>query len=255
MNVQRAYYEIGNKIAMMLKETNQQVGTKIPSERDLSEMFNASRATVREALVMLEVKGIISVKKGAGIFYNGDNCQLQEIGAVVNDLVTNDNIGPFELIKAREIIEGSIVEFAASQIKLEELRKLKEIIMLQERDISLGSEFFEKRDREFHEMIAKSTQNKVLINLESYLWSFARTNNRLWQDLNVRYLQLPDKIPSSIKGHKDIYVALQRRDPKAAKDALLAHLDNSRNDLIDALIAEGLCLDDYEDAYFASLNG
>ena len=102
-------------------------------------------------------------------------------------------------------------------------------------------------------MTARSTQNKVLIYLESYLWTNARTKNRLWQDLNARYLQQPEKIPASIQGHKNIYIALQRRDPQAAKVAFLDHLENSRKDLIEALNSEGICLDDYEDAYFASL--
>lgn len=123
--------------------------------------------------------------------------------------MNNHSIGPFELIKDREVIETSIVEFAATQIKLEGLRKLKEIIELQERDIYLGAEIFERRDRDFLEIIARSTQNKVLIYFESYLWTKARTKNRLWQDLNARYLQQSEKIPVSIQGYKNIYIALQ----------------------------------------------
>ena len=152
-------------------------------------MFGASRATIREALVMFEVKGAVSVKKCSGIFYNGSSISSNAVLDIDCDTMNNHSIGPFELIKAREVIETSIVEFAATQIKLEELRKLNEIIELQERDIYLGAEIFERRDREFHEMIARSTQNKVLIYLESYLWTNARTKNRLWQDLNARYLQ------------------------------------------------------------------
>lgn len=253
MNIQRTYYEIGSKITDMLKNAGYEKDQKLPSERELSEMFGASRATIREALVMLEVKGVVSVKKGSGIFYNGSSISSNAVLDIDCDTMNNHSIGPFELIKAREVIETSIVEFAATQIKLEELRKLKEIIELQERDIYLGAEIFERRDREFHEMIARSTQNKVLIYLESYLWTNARTKNRLWQDLNARYLQQPEKIPASIQGHKNIYIALQRRDPQAAKVAFLDHLENSRKDLIEALNSEGICLDDYEDAYFASL--
>ena len=70
---------------------------------------------------MLEVKGIVSVKKGSGIFYNGSSINSDSILDIDCDTMNNHSIGPFELIKAREVIETSIVEFAATQIKLQEL--------------------------------------------------------------------------------------------------------------------------------------
>ena len=249
MKEQRTYFDVASQIVTMLKDKGYKENQKLPPERELSENFSVSRGTIREALVMLEVQGLIEVKKGSGVYYLGNKNINSSNENYLSSLIKSD-VGPFELIKAREIIETSIIEYAATQIRLEDLRKLKEIIDLQEKDINLGSKVFEARDKEFHEIIAKSTQNTVLINLQTYMWSSARTNNPIWQNLNVKYLQKDDKIPAAIEGHRKIYIALQRRDPIAARKALLEHLDDSRQNLIEGFKLEGVCLDDYEDSFF-----
>ena len=65
----RRYYEIGLELEKQLKQGQYKPGQKLPSERELSESFNTSRATIREAIIMLELKDLVEVKQGAGLFF------------------------------------------------------------------------------------------------------------------------------------------------------------------------------------------
>lgn len=105
-------------------------GERLPSERELSERFNTSRTTIREAIIMLELKGVLNVKsKGQGF------CRSSPLSSTRNHYYPIE-IGPFELLQARQVVESNITGFAASQISFNELQELKKIISLQE-NISL----------------------------------------------------------------------------------------------------------------------
>ncbi|MBA1733879.1 GntR family transcriptional regulator, partial [Escherichia coli] len=112
-----------------------------PSERELSERFNTSRTTIREAIIMLELKGVLNVKQGSGIFFVDSTDKLNQ-----KSLMPYSEIGPFELLQARQVIESNITGFAASQISFNELQELKKIIGLQEKAIAAESDKFEDLD-------------------------------------------------------------------------------------------------------------
>ena len=97
-------------------------------------------------------------------------------------------IGPFELLQARQVIESNITGFAASQISFNELQELKKIIRLQENAIAAESDKFEDLDHRFHSIIAEATQNRVLIKQAAELWRAVRTENPRWKKLNYKYL-------------------------------------------------------------------
>src|SRR5699024_12160324 len=65
----RRYYDIGLQIEELLYSGVFKGGERLPSERELSERFNTSRTTIREAIIMLELKGVLNVKQGSGIFF------------------------------------------------------------------------------------------------------------------------------------------------------------------------------------------
>ncbi len=65
----RRYLIVGEAIEKKLVDSGYKIGQKIPAERELCTEFNVSRSTLREAIVMLELKGVVEVKKGVGIFF------------------------------------------------------------------------------------------------------------------------------------------------------------------------------------------
>lgn len=62
----RRYYDIGLQIEELLYSGVFKAGERLPSKRELSERFNTSRTTIREAIIMLELKGVLNVKQGSG---------------------------------------------------------------------------------------------------------------------------------------------------------------------------------------------
>ncbi|MBD1390891.1 FCD domain-containing protein [Neiella sp. HB171785] len=243
----RRYYDIGLQIEEMLFSGVFKAGERLPSERELSERFETSRATIREAIIMLELKGLVNVRQGAGIYF----INSPEL-ANHRSILPKSDIGPFELLQARQIIESSIAAFAASQIKFNELRELKKVLQAQEREVNGDSAKFEELDQQFHSLIAESTQNRVLINQAAEMWSTVRTQNPLWKELNHQFLHEERLQAMWIEDHKRILLALQKRSAEEARQAVWNHIENSKQELLKIANAEDVDADaDFDDYFFA----
>ncbi|MDR9828601.1 FCD domain-containing protein [Vibrio sp. FNV 38] len=238
----RRYYDIGLQIEELLYSGVFKAGERLPSERELSDRFETSRATIREAIIMLELKGLVVVRQGAGIYFIDSPEKITS-----RTIVPHNDVGPFELLQARQIIESNIAGFAATQIKINELRDLKRVLQEQEKELNGDSERFEELDRQFHTLIAESTQNRVLINQANEMWRSVRTQNPLWKALNDKYLHEIALKTTWLDDHKKIFMALQRRNPEEAKQAIWNHIENSKQELLKIASSDNIeaDLDDY----------
>lgn len=242
IGIKRRYYDVGVKIEELLHSGVFQAGERLPSERELSERFNTTRATIREAIIMLELKGLVIVRQGAGIYF------IDSPGKINNrSLIPYSDIGPFELLQARQIIESNIAAFAASQIKINELRELKRVFDAQIAALNGDGSNFEELNRNFFRLIADSTQNRVLINQANEMWKMIRTTNPLWSELNKQFHHDVEIKKRWIDDHKRIFLALQKRSPEDVSQAVWQHIENSKQQLmkIASSNAENADLDDY----------
>jgi GntR family uxuAB operon transcriptional repressor len=242
MDTKRRYYDVGVKIEELLFSGVFKAGQRLPSERDLSERFETSRATIREAVIMLELKGLVVVRQGAGIYFI-DSPQKED----KRTELANSDVGPFELLQARQIVESNVAGFAATQIKFNELRELKRVLQQLESEANGDSEKLEALDKQFHLLIAESTQNRVLVNQAIDIWSAVRTNNPLWRELNHQLLNEKNLKSKWLKGHKSILLALQKRSPEDAKQAVWQHIENCKLELMKVAKSDSndTDLDDY----------
>jgi len=242
MNTKRRYYDIGLQIEALLFSGVFQAGERLPSERELSERFDTSRATIREAIIMLELKGLVVVRQGAGIYFIDSPDKISN-----RSFIPHSDIGPFELLQARQIIESNIAAFAAGQIKINELRELKRVLDAQSNELNGDSEKFEELDRQFHSLIAESTQNRMLINQANEMWKTVRTENPLWSELNHQFLHDIELKKMWLNDHKRILLALQKRSAEDVRQAVWQHIENSKQQLmkIASSDAENADLDDY----------
>lgn len=156
------------------------------------------------------------------------------------------DIGPFELLQARQVIESNITGFAATQIRFNELKQLKRIIEQQEKQIGGDSDKFEELDRQFHNIIAESTQNRVLMKQSAELWRAVRTENPRWKQLNYKYLHKKELRMKWVEDHRSIFLALQKRDAEQARQASWTHLENSKNELV-KIFQQDDSLEDFDD--------
>ncbi|MCM2679578.1 FCD domain-containing protein [Echinimonas agarilytica] len=244
-DTKRRYYDIGLQIEELLYSGVFKAGERLPSERELSERFETSRATIREAIIMLELKGLVTVRQGAGIFFINSPESVNQ-----RSITPKSDVGPFELLQARQIIESNIAAFAATQIKFNELRELKQVLQMQENEINGNSEKFEELDQQFHRLISESTQNRVLISQASDMWSTVRTQNPLWNELNHQFLHEERLQSMWISDHKRILIALQKRSPEDAKEAVWQHIENSKQELLKIVNSDN-AEQDSDDYFFA----
>ena len=105
----RLYRQIADQIAALIEGGEYPVGSRLPPERDLARQLRVSRPSVREALIALEVEGYVEVRVGSGVYVRSNTASPAPAPA---DELPEDS-GPFELIRARWLIEAECAALAA----------------------------------------------------------------------------------------------------------------------------------------------
>ncbi|ACA31703.1 FCD domain-containing protein [Histophilus somni] len=236
-NNSRTYTKIGKILKEEISQGKYKIGDKLPTERNISERFEVSRTIVREAIVMLEVEKIIEVRKGSGIYVIKIPDLLQE--EADNKL---RDVGPFELLQARQLLESSIAEFAAQQVTKQDILRLRQIL---DKEKELFAQNIDdcSADKEFHLALAEITGNDVLIQTQEQLWKY-RFNNAMWTQLHSRIIH-NDLHHLWIKDHETILNAIQRKNPALARKAMWQHLENVKTKLLELSDVEDTNFDGY----------
>tara|TARA_R110002020_G_scaffold53992_2_gene150866 strand:+ start:465 stop:1232 length:768 start_codon:yes stop_codon:yes gene_type:complete len=219
---QRRYQEVANDIEKFAAELGFLPGTKLPTERKLADQFAVTRAVVREALIKLEIEGKVEVRQGSGI-YLIQPVELRPEG--VDDV----DIGPFELLQARQIVESEIARFAATRASKRDIQGLREAIEMDRRTMDAGGLDF-PGDELFHHRIAEATQNGALIDAVDRLWA-KRKSSPMWHTLHKRVRDSDHRL-HWIQDHEAIVAAMVRRNPHEAHAAMSRHLANVHNRLL-----------------------
>ncbi len=220
----RSYQKIAALIQQNFITADTQIGDKLPSEREFAEYFNISRTLVREALIMLEIEGLVTIKKGSGVFVEALQKKEQQ-----NSLY--EEVGPFELLQARQLIESSIAEFAAINVKPNDILILRNIVNQEKAHLlSNNKDNDYSEDEQFHLAIVEITQNTVLIELQKEMWKYR--SNKMWKKLHSHIIE-QDYRNLWLQDHEKIFQAIQRRDPMLARKAMWEHLENVKNKLFE----------------------
>ena len=212
----RLYMKVAEQLRALIETNVIKPGDRLPSERELAEQLGVSRPTVREAMIALEISGIIEIRSGSGIYAIG--------GKSNSNLKLNDSgIGPFEILETRLLLESEACALAAARITDAQLAELKTCLdeMIEEEKRPDASE---KSDQRFHEIIAESCQNSAIESIIRWLWQL-----RVESMLSTAFLERirQEGIHPSISEHKAIYDALAKRDPIRARDAMRRHIESA----------------------------
>ncbi|TSJ53433.1 Uxu operon transcriptional regulator [Atlantibacter subterranea] len=238
---QRPYQEVGVMLRNMIAQKQYAVGERLPPEREIAEMLNVTRTVVREALIMLEIEGLIEVRRGAGIFViSTPSAPSNSPGSAAQ---CND-AGPFELLQARQLLESNIAEFAALQATREDIVKMRQALLLEEQELASDApDETESGDMQFHLAIAEATHNSMLVELFKQSWQW-RENNPMWIQLH-RHLDNTHYRKEWLSDHKQILAALIKKDAKAAKLAMWQHLENVKLRLLEFSNVDDIYFDGY----------
>ncbi len=218
----RLYQKVANRLASDIRAGRFVTGQRLPAERDLAQRFEVSRPTVREAIIALEIIGLVEVRQGSGVYVRSDGGDEERLSGL--------DIGPFELIEARTLIEGEIAALAAELITDAQLEQLEAVIedMKAENRTDVSGEL---ADREFHLTIARATNNSAIVSVLEHLWDF-----RYHSELCVRLMNQvrASGVKPLVDEHQAIVDALRTRDPAEAKAVMRAHLLNTTDNLLAA---------------------
>lgn len=220
----KVYEQVIEQIKTMIENGKLKRGDKLPSERDLVEQLGVSRASIREALRVLEIIGLIDCKQGEGNFIKRNfETGLFEPLSVMFML----NGGkPNEMFELRRVMEVETAALAAKRITDEELKELYNLI--EQMDTSQSEEERSKIDKKFHYTIAYASRNFLIVNIlntvSSLMDSFIK---------NAREEILKKDNDKSVinNQHKEIYKTLAEHNPAEAARAMRKHMDLISNNL------------------------
>jgi GntR family transcriptional regulator, transcriptional repressor for pyruvate dehydrogenase complex len=213
------------QIKELIVSRKREPGSKLPSERELVDQLKISRASVREALRMLEIMGLVEVKPGKGTYVKG---VTGDLFLPLNNWLSSHKETLHNHFEARLVLEPSAAGFAALRATQSDIRKLKETLAtfnekLAENDM-VGLIIADIR---FHSLICAATGNKTIEILMDTITRFLFDG---WKAT----LRVEGRPRKTVKEHNKILQAIIEKDEKKAKASMETHLKNAVHNLKDA---------------------
>ena len=216
---ERSYLRLAAQIMELIQHGEIKPGERLPAERVLAERFDVSRTAVREATISLEIQGVVEVRGGSGVYVTQTPTPPRNV--VVSPFMPASEPGPFELLRARCLIESEIASVAAENRKDSDLDRIFAALAAM-REHMHDKAANEAADRLFHLRIAEATGNSVLLQMVTALWD--HTKAPIWSQMEAHF-HTPELRQASQDDHQRIFTALLERDPAAARAAMRAHIE------------------------------
>ena len=211
------------RLLTMIKEGELKPGAKLPPERELVEMMQVSRPSLREALRALSVMNIIEIRQGDGTYITSLEPEL--LVEHLDFVFSLNDATIVELFQARKIVEVGLAAMAAEQITGEEIAKLEACLAyaIVNKDDHTA---FLQADIELHQIIVDAARNPFLKRFMASIYHLGRVSRR-------RTVEIPGVISQVVEAHQAIVTAIKSRDPEKAREAMLQHLDNVEAKLLE----------------------
>lgn len=234
----KQYQEIGQHLRQQIIDGMYAVGSRLPTERAIAETWGVSRTIVREALLMLELEGTVDIRQSSGVY-------VMRIPSATNDeeeAFFRSDVGPFEMLQARQLLESNIAAFAARMATKADIENLRRTLEQEQRAIAMNDSS-QDNDKLFHLLLAGATQNQMLLDTVTSVWRH-HENNPLWQQLRA-HIETRSYRLKWLSEHQTILAALRRRDVMGSWQAMWQHLENVKNTLLEISDANAPDFDGY----------
>lgn len=224
----RLYRKIADQLRKLIEAGEFALGARLPPERDLALQLGVSRPSVREAMIALEVEGLVEVRLGSGIYVRSPNPVAAERSVTAE--------APFEVIRARGLIEGELAAQAARSMNNGQVAGLRLAVRAMKEDARRGLVPI-RGDRLFHLRVAEASDNAVLLRLVREL--FDERDNPLFARLGSHFEGGPSWT-LAIAEHEAVVEAIAARAPDQARTAMQRHLQCSQDRLAAGWSTEGV---------------
>ncbi len=207
----KVFQDVVTQIQEAILDGRLKTGETLPSERQLKDMFNISRGTLREALRVLEQKGLIEIKLGVGGGSVVKDLNADQVSESLALLIRSQKVSLNHLAEFREDVEGVVAARAATRSSAADIDKLNELLDGARKCIDAGPsqrDAFIEIDKRIHMALARLTANPIYIsvlhsvhdNIHRYYDEFLSMDER---ELQENYQDLCDIVQAVEKGQAD----------------------------------------------------
>jgi GntR family transcriptional repressor for pyruvate dehydrogenase complex len=207
----RLYEQVLERLRAHVTEAGLSAGDRLPAERDLAASLGVSRASVKQAIVVLEVQGLVEARHGGGTYLVRDTLDVEP----VEQLVERRKRLP-EVLEAREALETKLAELAAERRTDAELETIREALDFMRDEIDGGDNGVEG-DRRFHAAVTAAAHSSLLA-------EFMKTIAEQITESRTESLRQPGRPSRSLAQHTAIYEAIAAGDAKKAAAAMRKHV-------------------------------
>jgi GntR family transcriptional repressor for pyruvate dehydrogenase complex len=205
------YERLAEHLRAYIVEAGLSAGERLPSERELAEKLSVSRASVRQAIVALEVQGIVDVRHGEGAFLRRtrlDTMPMPELMELKRRLP--------DILDAREAIEVKLAALAEQRRNEEDIAACSAALAKMQQEIA-DDQIGEVGDQEFHQSVVRAAKSQLLARMYDILVTDIATSRH-------ESLSQVGRPQASLDQHRRIFEAIQAGDANAASVAMREHL-------------------------------
>jgi DNA-binding FadR family transcriptional regulator len=217
----KVFQDVVEQIQQAILDGRLKTGDTLPAERELKETFNISRGTLREALRVLEQKGLIKIKLGVGGGSVVKAVDTEQISESLGLLIRSQKVSLNHLAEFREDVEGIVAAHAADKSTRGDIRKLKRLLdraqTCVEQGISQRNAFIEI-DKKIHMTLADITGNPIY---SSVLHSIHDNIHRYYD----RFLSMEKReLQENLQDLRDLIQAVENRNADLAQKIAQNHV-------------------------------
>ena len=188
-------------------------GSRLPPERDLAKRLGVSRSSVAQAIVALEVQGLVETRHGGGVYLRRDTLEVEPVA----DLVARKQLLP-DVLDARDALETKLAQLAANRRTDDDLERIEAALQVMRDQVSAGDPPMEG-DRLFHTAVVRAAHSSLLAAFYDEIRAEIATSRS-------ESLRQPGRPEQSLADHEKIADAIRRGDPRAAAAAMHLHVDH-----------------------------
>ncbi|MCU1686999.1 MAG: GntR family transcriptional regulator [Amycolatopsis sp.] len=208
----RMYEQVMAQLREHVASEGLQAGDRLPPERELADRLQVSRASIKQAVVVLEVQGLVESRHGGGVYLRTSSLDPEPLAALVDRRRRLPDV-----LDAREAIETKLAELAALRRTDDDLTAIEAALEVMRTQIDDG-ELGEDGDRQFHAAVAAAARSTLLTDfMQGIREGIAESRHESLQQL--------DRPPKSLAQHRRIAEAIRAQDAAAAAAAMKEHLE------------------------------
>ena len=210
---ERLYEQVVGRLRAHVMADGLKKGSRLPGERELAKRLGVSRASVAQAIVALEVQGLVETRHGGGIYLLRDTLEAEPAA----DLVARKHLLP-DVLDARDALETKLAQLAADRRTADDLAQIDAALAFMQTQID-DDQTPTEGDRRFHAAVVRAAHSQLLAAFyEEISGQIALSRSES--------LRQPGRPRQSLADHQRIADTIRAGDPQSAADAMHEHVDH-----------------------------